>query len=102
MQTFSRCLIILFTCLSGAFAAPVDNMVSYWDFENNVNDTASVGNTSDNGSWSGTAGFTTGQHGQGLLLDGTNYVSIPSSIDVDRTGSNMSLSTWFQIAACRR
>ena len=40
MQPFQKCLIIFLGCLSGALAAPVDNLVSYWDFENNVNDTA--------------------------------------------------------------
>lgn len=99
MSPFKKCLALFCTGISGAFSAPVDNLVSYWDFENNVNDQATVGGTFDNGTWVGTAGFTAGKYGQAIFLDGSNYVSINSSADMDRAGSDMSLSTWFQVAA---
>ncbi|YCM43034.1 CotH kinase family protein [Verrucomicrobiaceae bacterium 227] len=96
MSPLKKCLALIFSGITGAFSAPVDNLISYWDFENNVNDQASVGGTFDNGTWVGTAGFTSGQHGQAIFLEGSNYVSINSSADVDRTGSDMTLATWFQ------
>jgi len=98
MSPFTKCLALICSGITGAFSAPVDNLVSYWDFENNLNDQASVGGTFDNGTWVGTAGFTAGQHGQAIFLDGSNFVSINSSADIDRTGADMSLSTWFQVA----
>lgn len=102
MSFVKKCLALLVAGLHGAIAAPVDNLVSYWDFENNLTDSAAVGNTADNGTWSGTPGFGAGPHGQALFLVGNNYVSIPASVDVDRAGSDMSLSTWFQVASWDR
>lgn len=100
MQPLQKSLVCLFIffCKS-AIGAPIDNLVSYWNFENNVSDTAAVGSTFDNGTWVGTPGYIVSPHGQGIFLDGSNYISIPASVDVDRTGADMSLATWFQVSS---
>lgn len=93
-----RLAIVLFLIsLSSLIAAPTDTLVSYWDFDDNLNDRATAGNTTDHGTWVGPADFNTGIFGNGLELNGSNYVSVPDSMDVARTGSNLSVSTWFRV-----
>ena len=87
-------LVFFFTFLSCLTAAPTDTLVSYWNFDDNVDDLATAGNTTDNGSWFGTANYNNGILGNGLGLDETNYVSVPDSLDVARTGSDLTVSVW--------
>ncbi|MDA8968921.1 CotH kinase family protein [Akkermansiaceae bacterium] len=79
------------------FAASSDSLVSYWSFDDQLNDLSTAGTTVDNGSWVGTADFNTGIFGNGLELGGSNYVTIPNSTDVSQTGANISISTWFRV-----
>lgn len=90
-------IAFLLSSLTFLTAAPTDTLVSYWNFDDNLNDLAVAGDTTDNGSWVGAADYNTGIFGNGLELTGSNYVSVPDSQDVARTGSNLTVSTWFQV-----
>ncbi|MDA7887928.1 CotH kinase family protein [Akkermansiaceae bacterium] len=79
------------------YAVPTDTLLSYWDFEGNINDQAAAGATADDGTWVGATSFGTGKHGQAIVLDGSNYVSVPNSADVERAGGDLSVSTWFRV-----
>ena len=80
-----------------AIAAPTDSLISYWPFENSTADQSAVGSVVDDGSWVGSSSYAPGVHGTGIVLDGSNYISVPASTDVDRAGSDMSLSAWFRV-----
>ena len=90
-------IVLFLISLSSLIAALTDTLVSYWDFDDKLNDLATAGNTTDNSTWVGTADFNTGIFGNGLELNGSNYVSVPDSMDVARTGSNLSVYTWFRV-----
>ncbi|MGJ8695470.1 MAG: LamG-like jellyroll fold domain-containing protein [Verrucomicrobiaceae bacterium] len=85
---------LLLIALSPLRAASSDTLVSYWSFDDQLNDLSTAGTTTDNGTWVGTADFNTGVFGNGLELNGSNYVSIPNSTDVTQGGANISISTW--------
>ncbi len=61
----------------------------------NTIDSALAGGTVDNGTWVGTTSYGAGQFGTGLVLNGSNYISIPSSADVDRTAGDLTVSACF-------
>ena len=100
-QTGSRSLpgalcagVLLFSPQWSA-AAPRDSLVAYWTLDNTPLDSALAGGTVDNGTWVGTTSYGAGQFGTGLVLNGSNYISIPSSADVDRTGGDLTVSACF-------
>ena len=78
-------------------AAPSDSLVAYWTLDNNTSDSALAGETVDNGTWVGTTSYGAGQFGTGLVLNGSNYISIPSSADVDRAARDLTVSAWFTV-----
>ncbi|MFT4549209.1 MAG: hypothetical protein ACI9MB_003180 [Verrucomicrobiales bacterium] len=91
------CVILLFSSILQCLAASTDTLVSYWQFENDASDSSVVGSVDDSGSWVGTTSYAAGVHGSGIVLNGSNYISVPASVDVNRTGNDMSLSTWFRV-----
>ncbi|MGJ8725945.1 MAG: lamin tail domain-containing protein [Roseibacillus sp.] len=82
-----------------AAAAPSDDLLGYWNLDNNTLDTAPSGTTNDNGTWVGTSSYsaTDSQFGSALSLSGNSYVSIPSSDDVAHTGGSITLSVWCKV-----
>jgi hypothetical protein len=61
-----------------------------------LRDSAGYANT---GTLMNAAGWGTGRHGTGLALDGIDdYVSIPNSLGIDLSGSNMTIEFWIDIA----
>ncbi|MDA1274505.1 MAG: CotH kinase family protein [Verrucomicrobia bacterium] len=78
-------------------AAPADTLVAYWPFERNTADAAQSGSVSDNGTWVGATTYGSGRFGEGIKLDGSNYISVLSSPDVDRAGGDISISGWFTV-----
>ncbi len=78
------------------FAAPSDDLVAYWDLDNNTIDSAPGGTSTDNGLWIGGAEYATaGQFGNAAQLTGSNHISIPSSNDLAHPGGNITISAWF-------
>lgn len=85
-------------CLVLASSVSAQTLVSYWDFEGDLSDRAPDGVDSDNGTWVGTPSFsTTSPLGTGLLLDGSNFVTVPAGADVDGFVGDYSLTGWFRV-----
>ena len=78
-------------------AATVDSLVTYWALDDNTSDTAAGGSTIDDGRWVGTPSYGVGQFGNGIVLDGSKFISVPASRDVDRSGGDVSISAWFTV-----
>jgi len=97
MATFKSGIFLSLASIGTLFATPNDTLLSYWDFEDNINDQASAGAFSDDGTWIGPSTFATGKHGQGIDLNGSNYISIPNSADIERAGGNLTVSAWFRV-----
>ena len=86
-----------------------DGLLTYWDFEDNFNDTASTFSTdsavADNGVGGSNVFFEdTGPLGtfgdfikQGVGTE--NLVTVPDSVDLDASGEDLTVSLWFQVAA---
>ena len=84
---------------SQVLAAPSDRLLGYWKLDNSTSDSAAGGVAADNGSWVGPAAYTAAPFGQGASLNGSNYISIPSSSDLAHAGGSLSISIWFRVDA---
>ncbi|MFC1576614.1 LamG-like jellyroll fold domain-containing protein, partial [Candidatus Omnitrophota bacterium] len=74
----------------GGGGDPYADALSYWTFDGDANDSQAAGN---DGTVNG-AGWTTGQTGQGLSLDGDNdYVEVGDSASLD-ISSDITISIW--------
>ena len=78
-------------------AAPSDELLSYWTLDGNTADSAPGGVSNDNGSWAGAGAYLAAPFGQGADLNGSSYISIPSSADLSHAGSSLSISVWFKV-----
>ena len=90
-------------------------LLNYWSLDESGADTASsfaesTGVTSNEGTPNGNAAYAAGLFGSALSLDGTagTYVTVPDgpgsdaggvANDVDRTGSDLTLSAWVQVSS---
>ena len=74
-----------------------DGLVAYWGFDGDLTD--SVG--SYDGTAQGPVGFEAGQagFGQAISLDGTGFVEILDSSELDFAGGSMSISGWFTVGS---
>jgi len=77
-------------------------LLSYWAFEDNLDDSAHNNASTDSqsndvGSWVGNAAYNIGRLGKGLTLTGTQHVQIPNSFDLDRSGSDLTISAWIKV-----
>ena len=92
-------LCVALACASAltAHAAPSDNLLSYWSLDGNTNDSAPGGVSTDNGNWVGSAAYLAGPFGQGADLDGSSYVSISTSADLEHANGDLSISVWFKV-----
>lgn len=99
-----KTLAIILALAASLKADTADFLTAYWDYENNLTDTASAGNTADNGSWVGgsAANFQPGFLGQGFSSSGSTYISVPNSNDINGTGNSVSISSWFRVSAFDR
>ncbi|MDB4734407.1 CotH kinase family protein [Akkermansiaceae bacterium] len=97
MASLKSVIFLAFAGIGTLYGTPTDTLLSYWDFEGNIKDQATAGATSDDGTWVGVTTFATGKHGQGIDLNGTNYITIPNSTDVERAGGSLTVSTWFRV-----
>ncbi len=91
MCGFSKFLLIL---LLPGFSVKADILASYWSLDGNANDTAPNGATTDNGSFVGATSYGPGFLGQGIDLDGSNYISVPNSPDNDGKAMTLTISVW--------
>lgn len=94
-QVFLLCALLTSTAL----ARPSDELLAYWDLDQNLLDSAPSGTSDDHGSWVGSSRFsaTNSQFGSALSLDGSRHVSIPSSDDLAHPGASLSLSVWCRV-----
>ncbi|MCP3975068.1 MAG: hypothetical protein GY720_11320, partial [bacterium] len=96
-------LLLLIACAMSAsvravFADPSDDLLGYWQLENNTNDTAPGGSTTDNGSWVNGSSYTaSAPFGSGGIFNSSRYVSIPSSSDLAHPGGSITVSVWFKV-----
>lgn len=99
MRTLLSFLLVLIPSL--ALAAPSDDLLAYWTLDNNTNDSAPGGSTNDNGSWVGSTSYNsaTAPFGSAVSLNGSNYISIPSSADIAHAGGSLTISVWCQISS---
>ena len=74
------------------------DLQAYWPFEQEVTDQATSGSSSDNATWTGTPSFTgTSPFGDAILLNGSNSLIIPASVDINTGSSNLTFSGWYRL-----
>ncbi len=77
--------------------AATDHLVSYWDLDSNLNDSASAGVVTDDGSFVNTNSYPCGVFGEAIQLNGTNYVTVPNGADNNGgNGESITVSVWFR------
>ena len=77
--------------------AATDHLVSYWDLDSNLNDSASAGVVTDDGSFVSTNSYSSGVFGEAIQLNGTNYVTVPNGADNNGgNGESITVSVWFR------
>lgn len=83
-----------------ALAAPSDDLLAYWNLDQNTADSAQAGATNDDGSWVGNASYssTESQFGSAAILDGNSFIEVPNSSDIGRNGGSLTISVWCQVA----
>lgn len=94
----SYCIVLMTVWLAFSSAIHAD-LVAYWPLDGQLKDAAPSGHTKDNGEFIGQATFKNGKIGQGIVLDGSNHVSIPTSPDLEARNKNISISAWFRVDA---
>ena len=80
---------------------PVFGLVAYWPLDGTLDDAAPVGVTADHGTFVGKTSFQDGKIGKAIVLDGSNYVSIPTSEDLEVHNESISIVAWFRVDAWR-
>ena len=94
MRALFSAILLGFPCLVNA---ATDHLVSYWDLDSNLNDSASAGAVVDNGSFINATSYTSGVFGDSVLLNGTNYVMVPNGADNNGGHSeSITVSVWFR------
>ncbi|MGC6427200.1 MAG: LamG-like jellyroll fold domain-containing protein [Akkermansiaceae bacterium] len=83
--------------IGSLMASATDNLVSYWALENNLNDTADAGSSTDNGSWVGASDYDPGKFGQAIETKGNTWVSVPDSADLRGSSNTISISSWLRV-----
>ena len=81
--------------------ADCSELVSYWPLDGHLRDTARGGQTQDDGSFVGGSVYGEGYRGEGIVLDGSNYVEIPTSGDVEARETNITICAWFRVDGWR-
>ena len=89
----SYCIVLMTVWLAFGSAIHAD-LVAYWPLDGQLKDAAPSGHTKDNGEFIGQATFKKGKIGRGIVLDGSNHVSIPTSPDLEARNKNISISAW--------
>lgn len=91
----SAIALLTFAMTGMAKAVPPSNLVGWWQFEGNANDSSSYRN---NGTVVGTINYVTGKIGNAISLDGASgkYIEVPdaNSLDLD----TVTLEAWIQIS----
>lgn len=82
-------LVLDFVIISSV-PVPAD-VISWWPAGGNANDAIIA--TGNNGTWNGTAAYTSGKVGQGFSLTGVNSVTIPNSASLNPT-SGLTVEGW--------
>ena len=82
----------------GRPAVHVD-LVAYWPLDGHLTDAAPFSQINDDGQFVSQVTFKDGRMGQGIVLDGSNHVSIPTSPDLEAGNKNIFISAWFQVDA---
>ena len=78
------------------------DLVAHWQLDGDLKDSALFGRIKDDGKFVGKAIFQKGKIGKGIVLDGSNYVSIPTSPDLEAPNKSISISAWFRVDAWQR
>ena len=92
------CIILMVVWLAFSPAIQAD-LVAYWPLDGQLKDAAPFGQINDDGQFVGQVTFKDGRIGQGIVLDGSNHVSIPTSPDLEAGNKNISISAWFRVDA---
>ena len=78
-----------------------DDLVGHWKMESAngpvVVDSATAGNTADDGSWIGPASYIPGVFGEAMGLDGSQHLDIPHSPDTNKAGEDTTISGWIRV-----
>jgi len=78
-------------------SAATDHLVSYWNLDSNLSDSATAGVVTDDGSFVNATSYTSGVFGDAVLLNGTNYVTVPNGEDNNGGHSeSIAVSVWFR------
>ena len=80
-----------------ALSAPGSELVSCWPLNRTLADTAPGGTSQDARTFVGKPAFAAGYFGKGIVLDGNNYVAIPSSPDLEAQDASITVSAWFRV-----
>lgn len=78
-----------------------DDLVAYYSFNNNYNDSSGLANVNNASVGGGVPAFTGGMFGEAVSLDGVDdYVTLGTASDFDFSdGSDFSLSFWYRVSA---
>ena len=76
---------------------PAVDLIAYWPLDGKLNDAAPAGESKDHGKFVGKATFEDGKLGQGIVLNGSNHVEIPTSPDLEARDKSISISAWFRV-----
>ena len=92
-----RPLLLSVLWLTCTLSAQGSELVSYWPLNGTLSDSAPGGTSRDAGTFVGRPAFAEGYLGKGIVLDGTNYVAIPSSPDLVARNASITVSAWFRV-----
>ncbi|HBE97609.1 MAG TPA: hypothetical protein DDW68_10610, partial [Verrucomicrobiales bacterium] len=77
--------------------AATDHLVSYWNLDSNLNDSASAGVVTDDGLFVNANSFSSGVFEEAIQLNGANYVTVPNGADNNGgNGESITVSVWFR------
>ena len=91
--------VILITFWIISISTTHADLVAHWQLDGNLKDSALFGRIKDDGKFVGKSIFQEGKIGKGIVLDGSNYVSIPTSPDLEAPNKSISISAWFRVDA---
>ncbi|MFT6864647.1 MAG: hypothetical protein ACJAVK_003215 [Akkermansiaceae bacterium] len=97
-------IFLLLVLIKAAIAAPSDDLLAYWNLDNNANDSAPSGGSADNGTWVGNSAYSSAeaQFGFAAALNGNSHIEIPSSNDIAHAGGSLTISIWCQVGSWDR
>ena len=91
-------IALLCALTAPCIAAPSDDLLGYWTFDNHTDDSATGGVADDDASWVGSPSYTaSAPFGSGIALDGNRHLDCGTSADLEHAGGSVSISAWFKV-----